>query len=426
MKKTISIFLILQMISVISMFGVHAQEIVSNVYDSKGRISYSSFLSNNKFVEYKYDKNGNTIRKNLWGDNAYKKMSSIIGRNESFETDNNQDGIADDWLISGQVKASMSSDSKYGKYSQRLETIDDGGAFRQELGNLSAGRHFLVMLDYKANASNTVSMRLNDTQTDWGLNLGYNYFITDNTWRTAYVKFTSTGKPINLVAAYFDPGSHVVNIDGLRLYEITTAVYDQINSNPEYTGDSLIEKFSYGDLLDYKGDFELDDNNDGNANGWNVDGHSVSSLSHESVYGNTSQQLELDGEWASLNQELGTLTEGSYYLFLVSYKATSSTTVSMRVNDTQTNWGLNLGYKYFKTDDTWRRAHIKFQATGNPITIIGAYLDSGVSKVQVDGARLYKISESIYNRIDNEEGYSGDLLYLKYPYNSFNEILGDT
>ncbi|MCY9597428.1 hypothetical protein M5X16_16830, partial [Paenibacillus chitinolyticus] len=64
-----------------------------------------------------------------------------------------------------------------------------------------------------------------------------------------------------------------------------------------------------------------------------------------------------------MNQELGTLTEGSYYLFLVSYKATSSTTVSMRVNDTQTNWGLNLGYKYFKTDDTWRRSHIKFQAT---------------------------------------------------------------
>ncbi|WP_159888663.1 hypothetical protein [Paenibacillus puerhi] len=419
--RIISISLVCIIMICLFGFPALAQSTDANTYDSAGRLLYTSHLTASKFIEYKYDQNGNAIKKKTWGALAYKDMSSILlGNTGSFESDSNQDGITDGWLVEGQVSASLIADSRYGSKSQQLQ-INGWGSFKKEIGSISPGKHFLVLIDYKTNASNTVSMRVNDTQTDWGLNLGYQYFITDNTWRTAYVKFNSTGNPITITGAYMDVGNYTVAVDGLRLFEITASVYNQIDISSELSGTNLTSKFIYGDILDDDGNFEKDANHDGIGDGWILDGHSTPSLSRESKYGNTSQQLQTGNGWASMYREIGPISAGRHFLVLVDYKASASNTVSLRVNDTKTDWGLNLGYHYFTADNTWRTAYVKFKSTGAPISLISSYIDPGPSTVHIDGLRLFEITEELYQKIGIENEYTGARLVEKFPFDSFIE-----
>lgn len=100
------------------------------------------------------------------------------------------------------------------------------------------------MLDYKIATNNTVSLRVNDNGLDYGMNLGMTYYTNDSVWRTAYMKFSGTGNPITIVAAYADPGTHTIRLDHLRVVEITQDEFTRIDSDPAYSGDQLIASYT--------------------------------------------------------------------------------------------------------------------------------------------------------------------------------------
>ncbi|QUL56322.1 hypothetical protein KDC22_07395 [Paenibacillus tritici] len=401
---------------------VFAQANYAYIYNTAGKHLYTSDILNNRFIQYYYDSNGNNVEKRVWGSQSYRDMSSLLLNNTgNFENDSNFDGLADGWITSGQTAKALSPDSRYGLRSQKLQTDNGWGSLKKELGQISSGRHFIALIDYKSNASNTISFRINDNKTDWGINLGCTYFINDNTWRTAHLKFTSTGNPISIIGAYLDAGNNKVMVDGLRLFEITETMYNQIDRVPLLSGNNLSEKFSYGDLLDERGQIDKDDDRNGVADGWAISGHSKATLAGLTMYDGLSQKLVTESNWASIYKEVGSIQSDHYFLALIDYKATSSNQVSLRVNDTQTDWGVNLGAKYFILDNTWRTAYLKFKSTGKPISIIGAYIDPGESMVYLNSLRLFEISETIYRKIDIDPNYTGLKLVNKYPYQSFTE-----
>jgi hypothetical protein len=390
--------------------------------EKTGQVEYISDIHKGIFTKYNYDRNGNLLIKRNVGANSRKDMwKSLLNASGNFENNNGSTGLADKWSITGGPSVTLDSDSRFGYKSQRMQIANTYGALLQNIGAVSSGRSFIVLVDYKMTTSNPVSLRVNDSGQDWGINLGVQYFTQSNTWKTAYVKFKSTGNPITLIPAYLDYGTQDVKIDGVRIYEVSTTIFDKIDVDPEYSGEKLTERYGYGDLLDGSGGFAIDSNQDGLTDGWSFTGNVTTRMDNDSLHNTSSQQLTGTNGWGTIYKNVGALTPGKYYLALVDYKSGSTGSVSMRVNDGGTDWGLNLGYYYFQQDNSWHTAYIKFPSTGKPIQIIAAYMDSGYQNVKLDSLRLYEVSPTIYNQIDKDQEYSGSKLISKFPYDELAE-----
>lgn len=277
-------------------------------------MGYITLDSGNGFIEYEYDPNGSLINKKSFGPNAVKNLWRLFDVHGNFETDQQ---VADHWVIRGNVRASLDTDARYGTRSQRLETVNSWGALTRKIG------HFVALIDYKTNASSTVSMRVNDQGTNWGLNLGYQYFVRDNTWRTAYIKFRSTGNPITIVGAFIDTGTDEVKVDGFRLFEITRDTFSRIDAEPEFSGTQLINKFPYGDLWDGEGSFEA------NSDHWLVKGNVVMSLDTNARYGQKSQRIQTLNSWGSLTRDIGSPQEGKHFVVFIDYMTNAASNVSI-------------------------------------------------------------------------------------------------
>src|SRR5690606_3248902 len=87
----------------------------------------------------------------------------------------------------------------------------------------------------------------NSTLDEWvSLTLGTNVF------KTYAVKFIPTvDNPFIGVYAGGGSAGKTINVDGVRLFEVSSADYAKIDVDPEWTGEKLAEKFPYVDSVQH-------------------------------------------------------------------------------------------------------------------------------------------------------------------------------
>ncbi|WP_143192482.1 hypothetical protein [Paenibacillus sp. P32E] len=401
---------------------VNAATSTNYIYDEFGKLDYITHPNSGDIVNFEYDRSGNLITKSKVKDASARNMTSLLLNGSGLGDDQNKDGIADGWTKIGNVgvDASISTDSYYGGSAQQLKITNNGwGSLYRSLGPISADRYFIALIDYKVSLGNTVSFRINDTSTNWGNDLGITGFIIDNKWHTTYIKFKSTGAPITVIGAYADPGNSDIKLDGFRIYEITARTFSKIGIDPELSSSNIPYQFPQELFLNGIGSFEA--NSNGMTDGWTAYGNKGINLSYspDALYGGSAARIQIrDDGWGTYYRTLRPIDANRYFISLIDYKATTDHRISFRINDTDSNWDISLGMTTFIADNKWHTAYIKFKSTGKPITIIGAYVDAGVSDFILDGLRIYEISPTTYNKIGVEPEYT-DGIGNKFPFNNF-------
>jgi hypothetical protein len=153
---------------------------------------------------------------------------------------------------------------------------------------------------------------------------------------------------LNFPRAYAAQNTHAYSLndqlDHVSISSEGTIIENRYDNNGNLLHSSTLgassSKNMWNVLTGSNGSFETDNNYDGIADGWIVDGSPGSSLAQEATYGDKSQQLEIQNGLGAIRKSIGTISDGRYFLVLVDYKSSSTSYESLRVNETGTNWGL--------------------------------------------------------------------------------------
>jgi len=169
-------------------------------------------------------------------------------------------------------------------------------------------------------------------------------------------------------------------------------------------------------LLGKDGNFEVDSNSDGVADGWIAPSLSASIQTTGVEYGSKYQRIgnfinSGDGSYKTI-----TVASGKYYVFLARVKhslSAGSAQVRIKTGTITKSSGSSLSassswatsYGKFLSDGTEDRAYICMQGTTNP-----------TGDIDVDAYRLYEIPVEIYSKIDVDPAYTGEALGRMYPF----------
>lgn len=168
-------------------------------------------------------------------------------------------------------------------------------------------------------------------------------------------------------------------------------------------------------LLGNIGNFEVDSNNDGVADGWfvspNWEARNVSSVwSHT---GSKAQYLKSSVAWAHINYPF-VPDPSKFYIFRACFNIIASVpTLTFQIGDNTTikeipaTSGVSTHFGKFRGNDP------AFSATYPAVRIKKG---TGSSEFYVDSAALYEVSAEEYNKINVDPEWSGDKLAERYPY----------
>jgi hypothetical protein len=172
-------------------------------------------------------------------------LVNLLGNCGNFETDSNSDGVADEFIAGLQGIYSLSTTSvKYGAKAQRIDAIagDTVSNNRYVLSsqgyNVSNGKYYIALVDFSndgtcaGSISNVIDNIIGNNKTSA---------------QTMYLKFSSTSDHIVKFALYNRQtagSTGYVQYDGLRIYEISQAEYNAIDTMTEQ---QIAEKYPYVD-----------------------------------------------------------------------------------------------------------------------------------------------------------------------------------
>lgn len=166
-------------------------------------------------------------------------------------TDGNCEDLSK-WTKNGSVISANTVVKKYGNQSFNFNTTN-ATSWATKNFPLTNGKKYLLMGEVY-HVSGVTPIRLYTTKTSDYDTLGTQAISTPantNVWQTIYTKFDGSVITDSAVRLIFGEtsgiGSVNANVDGIRLYEISQAVFDKIDVDPNYSGENLIAKFPYTD-----------------------------------------------------------------------------------------------------------------------------------------------------------------------------------
>lgn len=172
-------------------------------------------------------------------------------------------------------------------------------------------------------------------------------------------------------------------------------------------------------LLGKDGNFEVDSNNDGVADGWSKSSYGTAALSTTSKYGFKSQSIiaaEADNDqYRGVTRRNVRYENGKYYLALVDLTTTGNEGI-LQIWDGAKNLPSPT-----RQSTTSKLLYIKWQQTSDTtdngnIQLINYAPKGAVGSVQFDGVRIYEITAEENAKIGVDPDYSGDKLAERYPY----------
>lgn len=162
-------------------------------------------------------------------------LVNLLGKDGNFETDSNSDGVADGWakIGSGSTTATYvlsTTNVKYGTKAQRIiATSSDTNTSRLLLSNavytLKAGKHYIALCDLQTDGSTALFRLLNSSLTTALAS------VEKTTSGLTYVKYNpTTDQDVKISGGNYNGVGIVgwVQFDGVCLYEIDQATYDQL------------------------------------------------------------------------------------------------------------------------------------------------------------------------------------------------------
>ncbi|MFD0679951.1 MULTISPECIES: hypothetical protein [unclassified Paenibacillus] len=169
-------------------------------------------------------------------------------------------------------------------------------------------------------------------------------------------------------------------------------------------------------LLGRDGNFEMDSNGDGIADGFSVlsvSGTSLFSLSPDAKFGTKSQKLASSG-YSNIKKDLVNIDSSKTYLISVWMKVDNGGSVEFRLYKDSTSY-ISPGTV---TTQGYQLKYLKFA---------GSYFNGGTEKslrlyqhtsfaAYFDGISIYEISAADYAKIDDDPEFTGDKLAAKFPY----------
>jgi len=173
-------------------------------------------------------------------------------------------------------------------------------------------------------------------------------------------------------------------------------------------------------LLGVNGNFEVDSNADGVADGWtnNIAAPAVGALSTTNVkYGTKAQKITSTATeataWRYTRRPISYVA-GNYYLVLVDAITDGTSLATLRAYYNDVSGTLYASSTTSKT--LYCKLLVTSNTTGSFIDLVNNNSIGTVGWVQFDGLRLYEITQATYNLIDVDPAYTGEQLAAKFPY----------
>jgi len=181
-------------------------------------------------------------------------LVNLLGKDGNFEVDSNSDGIADGWIRAGTgtTLTVETSGADTGNKIQRVFVPTSGAVGVVRNISLVSGKYYIAIARLRSDSTTAgtgAQLRIRSGGSTYAT---ISPIIYGGVWTTAYCKRLSDGTE-DLVAC-FSPGT-LTNVtsdfDAVRLYEITQAEYNAIDS---MTADQVAAKYPYVDSVQSKKD----------------------------------------------------------------------------------------------------------------------------------------------------------------------------
>jgi len=186
-------------------------------------------------------------------------------------------------------------------------------------------------------------------------------------------------------------------------------------------------------LMGVDGNFEVDSNADGVADGWTLNYSSLvgitKTLTTNSKYASKAQRIVVDGSngvspnYLRVEKSI-TFENGKYYVVIVDFYSSSVGRCKLGVGSQSSSYNLST--------NKYESIYLKFVGDGTSqilrVFLTNSNTDSASFTSDADGARLYEIDQATYNLIDVDPEYTGERLAAKLPYvdsNTATQSLAD-
>ncbi|WP_138756533.1 hypothetical protein [Paenibacillus sinopodophylli] len=194
---------------------------------------------------------------------------------------------------------------------------------------------------------------------------------------------------------------------------------NSINASQSSQAEFVVQGRSLVNLLGKTGNFELDTNSDGVANGFEatLNGATASLESTNVKYGTKAQKITANvGDTSTLREIRSSnlpFDANKYYLALVDVVTDGSSQANLLMN----NGSANLGNVITSTSKAIYKKWQQVTAATNGAFKIMNFNNIGVTGwVQFDGARIFEVTAADYAKIDVDPDWTGEKLAEKYPY----------
>jgi hypothetical protein len=184
-------------------------------------------------------------------DGVARDLVNLFGAEGNFE---NNSTMFSNIIGSGGTRTIVSGTSKYGTKSLKLDRNGATGYIGTKARiekYLKQGSYYLVRSSILNQGSLPLTFQvvLNGGEYEVGAPSSRSKSASTSTdFKDYFLKFQYNGEPsVSLSWVWFDSTSTVAYIDGVAIYEIDQATYDKIDTDPEFTGDKLMQKFPYVD-----------------------------------------------------------------------------------------------------------------------------------------------------------------------------------
>lgn len=180
-------------------------------------------------------------------------LVNLLGKDGNFEVDTDGNGMADGWGLGSTAHWSttaLDTDAYIGTKSQKL--VGSGnGSYTSIAKNyaISASKYYVLLANVKSPNATVCYTRFG---SDSG-GLTFAAHQISSSWSTICRKLNPTidATMVQFYTAQATPNTNTFYIDGVRLYEITQAEYNAIDS---MTADQVATKYPYVDSVQFKKD----------------------------------------------------------------------------------------------------------------------------------------------------------------------------
>lgn len=115
--------------------------------------------------------------------------------------------------------------------------------------DIEPNKYYIALVDYSSDGEDALgAMEVYDRRFGLESRTRHRFGASDE-WTTQYFKFQThegmTTARMNLYNRTYPSNSATVFYDSARIYEVTPEIYEKIDNDPEYTGESLVVRFPY-------------------------------------------------------------------------------------------------------------------------------------------------------------------------------------